>query len=398
MAGIIKNHLGREIKSPHMGLEIKLPHLSLDIKSADPTMSESGMESPKEQILFFGSRYQRKENTWVILLFVVLHLVVFVATMFINDCPQNSRGDCSLKSLGRFSFQSLAENPLLGPSSSTLDEMGALQRSSVIQHHQLWRLATWIWLHAGVIHLILNLSSVIFIGIRLEQQFGPLRIGIIYLLSAFLGSLASTLFVQYSAAVGSSGALFGLLGAMLSGLIQNWGIYADKVAASTMLFVLAIINLVLGLLPHVDNFSNIGGFLSGILLGFVLLYNPLLCRVEQKKGLFDYDVRSSMRLKDKLDKPAMRIASLVLFGLVLSGGVVAVLRGVNANECCSWCHYINCAPTKWWNCNEKATQCEVMVSVGRLTLTCEENGHFRIYPYADISEARVRDLCSQICS
>lgn len=51
----------------------------------------------------------------------------------------------------------------------------------------------------------------------------------VYILSAFFGSLVATLFLQKSPAVGSSGALFGLLGSMLSGLICNWKVYTDKV-------------------------------------------------------------------------------------------------------------------------------------------------------------------------
>lgn len=47
--------------------------------------------------------------------------------------------------------------------------------------------------------------------------------------SAVVGSLVSALFVQNTPEVGSSGALFGLLGAMLSGIIRNWEIYSDKV-------------------------------------------------------------------------------------------------------------------------------------------------------------------------
>lgn len=55
------------------------------------------------------------------------------------------------------------------------------------------------------------------------------RVGIIYLLSAFAGTLVAALFVRRKPAVGSSGALYGLLGAALSELIWNWIIYTDKV-------------------------------------------------------------------------------------------------------------------------------------------------------------------------
>lgn len=58
------------------------------------------------------------------------------------------------------------------------------------------------------------------------------RIGAIYILSAFLGSLVAALFVQNSPQVCSSGGLFGLLGSMLSGLIRHWKLYTKKVIIS----------------------------------------------------------------------------------------------------------------------------------------------------------------------
>jgi hypothetical protein len=97
----------------------------------------------------------------------------------------------------------------------------------------------------------------VLIGLRLEQQFGygmhscrnfippslsttmsdldlhsrflAVRIGIIYLVSGVGGSVLSSLFIRNTISVGASGALFGLLGAMLSELFTNWTIYSNKV-------------------------------------------------------------------------------------------------------------------------------------------------------------------------
>ena len=55
------------------------------------------------------------------------------------------------------------------------------------------------------------------------------RIGLLYIISGFGGSILSALFLQSNISVGASGAVFGLLGAMLSELITNWTIYANKV-------------------------------------------------------------------------------------------------------------------------------------------------------------------------
>lgn len=53
-----------------------------------------------------------------------------------------------------------------------LQKMGASEVSEVVKKHQIWRLFTCIWLHAGVFHLLANMLSLLFIGIRLEQEFG----------------------------------------------------------------------------------------------------------------------------------------------------------------------------------------------------------------------------------
>jgi membrane associated rhomboid family serine protease len=55
------------------------------------------------------------------------------------------------------------------------------------------------------------------------------RIGLVYLISGFGGSLMSALFIQSNFSVGASGALFGLIGSMLSELITNWSLHANKV-------------------------------------------------------------------------------------------------------------------------------------------------------------------------
>lgn len=54
-----------------------------------------------------------------------------------------------------------------------LDEMGALRQFLFVDRHQTWRLFTSPLLHAGLIHLLVNLSCVIYVGIHLEMEFGP---------------------------------------------------------------------------------------------------------------------------------------------------------------------------------------------------------------------------------
>ncbi|KAH0689764.1 hypothetical protein KY290_019765 [Solanum tuberosum] len=283
--------------------------------------------------------------SWLIPLFVVANVVMFVIVMYFNNCSKHDQG-CVARFLGRFSFQPLRENPLFGPSSSTLERLGGLEWKKVVHQHQGWRLITCIWLHAGVIHLIANMLSLVIIGIRLEQQCGFVRIGIIYLLSGIGGSILSSLFIQRNISVGASGALFGLLGAMLSELITNWSIYTNKVCALLTLLVIVAINLAVGILPHVDNFAHIGGFLTGFLLGFVLLPRPQLGWMQRRNLPAGVRVNS----KYKAYHYGLGLVSLVLLVAGFTIGLVLLFRGVNGYDHCHWCHYLSCVPTSKWKC------------------------------------------------
>ncbi|KAK1273207.1 hypothetical protein QJS04_geneDACA022268 [Acorus gramineus] len=291
----------------------------------------------------------REWTAWIVPMVVVANVAMFIVTMLINNCPhhtQTLRRRCVATFLGRFSFQPLRENPLFGPSSSTLLKLGGLEWDKVVHQHQGWRLVTCIWLHAGVIHLLANMLSLIFIGMRLEQQFGFVRIGVIYLLSGFGGSILSSLFIRNSISVGASGALFGLLGAMLSELITNWTIYSNKAAALLTLLFIIVINLAVGILPHVDNFAHIGGFLTGFLLGFILLIRPQFKWIERR----NLPPTTRAKTKHKPYQYTLWVIAMILLIVGFVVGLVMLFRGENGNNRCHWCHYLSCVPTSRWNC------------------------------------------------
>nr|AIY60717.1 rhomboid protein Dioop15627 [Dioscorea oppositifolia] len=292
---------------------------------------------------------EREYTAWVVPMLVVANVAMFVVAMFVNDCPAHRHplGPCVAPFLHRLSFQPLRQNPLLGPSAATLEKLGALDWNNVVHQHEGWRLITCIWLHAGVIHLLANMLSLFFIGIRLEQQFGFVRIVIIYLVSGFGGSILSSLFIRNNISVGASGALFGLLGSMLSELITNWTIYSNKAAALFTLMVIILINLAVGMLPHVDNFAHIGGFLAGFLLGFVLLIRPQFGWMERH----NLPPASRVKSKHKVYQHALWVVAvlLLIFGFVF--GLVMLFRGESGHDHCRWCKYLNCVPTSRWSCD-----------------------------------------------
>ncbi|KAJ6804154.1 RHOMBOID-like protein 3 isoform X1 [Iris pallida] len=299
---------------------------------------------------FYYESQEREWTAWMVPVLVVANVAMFLVAMGINNCPAHRANpyqpSCVASFLHRFSFQPLRENPLFGPSAATLQKLGALEWDRVVHQHQAWRLVTCIWLHAGVIHVLANMLSLVFIGIRLEQQFGFIRIGVIYLLSGFGGSVLSCLFIRNNISVGASGALFGLLGAMLSELFSNWTIYTNKAAALFSLLVIIVINLAVGILPHVDNFAHIGGFLTGFLLGFVLLIRPQFGWVERHS----LPPASQVKLKHKTYQYILLVIALMLLIAGYLVGLIMLFRGENGNDRCHWCHYLSCVPTSRWSC------------------------------------------------
>ncbi|CAH2060196.1 unnamed protein product [Thlaspi arvense] len=350
------------------GLEIKVVN--------PPTNNASEQTSPagrrrRQRTSFAEFRPFKLWFPWLVPAVVVANIALFAISMFINNCPKNSP-HCSARFLGRFSFQPMKENPLLGPSSTTLEKMGALDVTMVVHKHQVWRLFTCIWLHAGVFHVLANMLSLIFIGIRLEQEFGFVRIGLLYMISGFGGSLLSSLFNRNGISVGASGALFGLLGAMLSELLTNWTIYANKFAALlTLIFIIAI-NLAVGILPHVDNFAHLGGFTSGFLLGFVFLIRPQYGYFNQRNNPRGYAAPSA-KSKHKPYQYVLWITSLVL---LIAG----------------------CVPTSLWNCKSQNVYCESSQIGRQMNLTCIANGRTEMYKLASDNPSQIQQLCSQLCS
>ncbi|GAB2228181.1 hypothetical protein Droror1_Dr00010011 [Drosera rotundifolia] len=270
---------------------------------------------------------------WLVPLIFVVDVAMFVFTMYENNCPETFEEpkQCLFREqLGRFSFLPLQKNPLLGPTSITLQRLGGLQLQ-LVQHGESWRLLSCLWLHAGAVHLVANMLSLLFIGTRLEEEFGFLRIGPLYLISGFGGSLLSSLHLLVLTdkanvvSVGASGALFGLLGAMLSELITNWTIYTNKCSALSTLIATIALNLAVGFIPGVDNSAHIGGFLSGFLLGFILLIRPQYGYVSRKYLPPGYN-KDKRKSKHKCYQYFFCAVALIVLTLGYTYGLLKLLK------------------------------------------------------------------------
>ena len=145
----------------------------------------------------------------------------------------------------------------------TLLKFGA-NASYYTKNGEFYRLLTCIFLHAGIVHLICNMYSLYIIGPQVESFYGKLKYLFIFLFSGISGSILSLAFTSNnSISVGASGAIFGILGAILY-FGYHYRVYLGNVLKSQIVPVI-ILNLFLGfLITGIDNFAHIGGLVGGV--------------------------------------------------------------------------------------------------------------------------------------
>jgi membrane associated rhomboid family serine protease len=135
---------------------------------------------------------------------------------------------------------------------------------------ELWRLLTAMFLHANFLHLGMNMYGLYILGPVLEREIGTWRFLAVYFVAGIFGFAVSLIFLEpRSPTLGASGALFGLMGALL-GNEMRVGRHALEFLDrdyGRALVGLAVVNLVLGFtLPGINNAAHIGGLVSSLVL------------------------------------------------------------------------------------------------------------------------------------
>lgn len=153
---------------------------------------------------------------------------------------------------------------LLSPSGSALLMMGMTYRVDA-GTAPWWTLFTAIYLHGGLLHIFFNILWIRQLGPAVADAFGPARYFVIFTLAGAGGFVASNLF-SGAPTVGASGAVFGLLGALIV-----YGRRTGRGMLTQQLWQWAIALFVLGfLMARVNNYAHAGGFLVGLAAGRVM--------------------------------------------------------------------------------------------------------------------------------
>lgn len=143
------------------------------------------------------------------------------------------------------------------------------------QPNQWFRFVIPIFLHAGFIHIAFNLLLQMLIGRDMERKIGAVRFALVYFASGIFGFVLGGNFAPAGvASTGASGALFGIIALELIDLTYTWSDRTSPGRDLLYLLVDILVSFALGLLPGLDNFSHIGGFAMGLLLGVFILHSP----------------------------------------------------------------------------------------------------------------------------
>ena len=155
-----------------------------------------------------------------------------------------------------------------------------------VQVGEVWRLLSSMFLHIGIIHLVVNMYSLYIIGRQLESFLGKWKYLAVYIGSGITGSLLSVV-VHSSISAGASGAIFGLLGSLLY-FGYHYRLYLGSVLKTQVIPVI-VINLLIGfMIPGIDNFCHIGGLVGGYLLTMALGVPGKKKKSDRVNGLIVY--------------------------------------------------------------------------------------------------------------
>ena len=359
---------------------------------------------------FFG----RGKIPWVVYILTLIQVCVFIAELVRNGefCPFYASGSDLMYSgvLTKTPIEVHPSfNPMIGPSPYVLINMGAryvpcmrqtsagldttiewpcpnttstslddssnqCQLNNLCGFHdkdytqsnrpnQWFRFIIPMFLHAGFIHIAFNMLLQILLGREIEILIGSIRFLIIYLSSGIFGFILGGNFApQGIASTGASGSLFGIIAIMLLDLLYHWGERRSPWVDLAWLLFDIVISFALGLLPGLDNFSHIGGFLMGLVLGVCLIHSPEILRRRVDADLPPYaSVRQARKLADNGDikafvkepvaffkgrKPLWWAWWLVRAAALIGAFVVFIVLLKNFYKAdpktCHWCRYLSC--------------------------------------------------------
>ncbi|MGG7165526.1 rhomboid family intramembrane serine protease [Clostridium ihumii] len=146
----------------------------------------------------------------------------------------------------------------------------------LVEQGQYYRLITAGFLHSSILHLTLNMVALNAIGDIVEKILGKGKFLILYLISLIASSYGSYIFTKGNSgiviSVGASGAIFGILGALLVIVIMNRNIFGKNLLRG--LLEIVFVNILIGVfVPNIDVTAHFVGAITGAIVAYIIMLN-----------------------------------------------------------------------------------------------------------------------------
>jgi membrane associated rhomboid family serine protease/tetratricopeptide (TPR) repeat protein len=162
---------------------------------------------------------------------------------------------------------------ILLPDAIQLIDWGALYAPSTLQG-EYWRLVSSQFLHAGILHLGMNMYVLWYVGPLVERLYGSWKFSILYLLAGVGGAINTLLWTPAAVGVGASGAIYGVFGGVLAFFQAHRADFPPDVFRQKVrgLLIFLLISLAAGAVsPMIGNAAHIGGLAVGYLIGLAIM-------------------------------------------------------------------------------------------------------------------------------
>ncbi|KAF9462142.1 hypothetical protein BDZ94DRAFT_752247 [Collybia nuda] len=316
--------------------------------------------------------------------FVVWGLTAIMTAVFIYELIVNSKAQGT-----PVSFKPVI-NPMLGPSSSALINLGARfppcmklieevplsTRFGCLNNtanppdstcsleticgfggfyerdpNQWFRFITPIFLHAGFIHILLNIFAQLTLSAQIEREMGSGGFFITYFAAGIFGNILGGNFALVGLpSIGASGAIFGTVAVTWVDLFAHWKYQYRPIRKLIFMTIELLIGVAVGFIPFVDNFAHLGGFLMGLLVGTT--FYPVI----------------SISKRHRLIMWGFRLVAIPLAIILF----VVLMRNFYTSDpyaACSGCRYLSCFPTASNNhCKGANSNTNIMYVMGPVAL------------------------------
>jgi len=153
---------------------------------------------------------------------------------------------------------------------------GVLHGYEIFVDGQFYRFISSMFMHSGAMHIVMNMLSLYLIGQVLEKLFKPLTYLAIYFITGVFGSVFYLFVNPNGQAVGASGAIFGMFGALAGfAWVHRKTMHDEFMRFMRSFGMILLLNFALGLaMPQIAMSAHIGGLVTGIISGMILAKNP----------------------------------------------------------------------------------------------------------------------------